>query len=213
MKHMIFCSVLLALAYGVNAKPYYSYDLYGTVTGDATAAGSLADVDIGDEFRIRLAIGKKNSGEHKISFLGVIGGWTIFEQETNGYYHWGDWSPERFYTSGSHSPLNAPDGNGSTVHPNDIYLTLLGMEQTGTVVIPEEKRLIRDTGEINLDQFHSGGFHFWFFNQVDGSSYSSEEDLYGSITRIMKVPEPGTLVLAVLGLAFLLIKRHQHHPQ
>jgi hypothetical protein len=99
------------------------------------------------------------------------------------------------------------------VHPNDIYLTLLGMEQTGTVVIPEEKRLIRDTGEINLDQFHSGGFHFWFFNQVDGSSYSSEEDLYGSITRIMKVPEPGTLVLAVLGLAFLLIKRHQHHPQ
>ena len=111
MKHMIFCSVLLALAYGVNAKPYYSYDLYGTVTGDATAAGSLADVDIGDEFRIRLAIGKKNSGEHKISFLGVIGGWTIFEQETNGYYHWGDWSPEAKSTTTDQS--NGHRGNGT----------------------------------------------------------------------------------------------------
>lgn len=211
MKRIILCSVLLALACGVNAKPYYSYDMYGTVSGGAIAAGSLADVNIGDEFRIRLAIGKKYSGKYKISFQGDIGGWTIFEQETNGYYHWGDLSPERFYTSGSDSPLNAPEGNGSTVHPIDIYLTLLGMEQSGTVVIPDEKRLIRDNGEINLDQFHSGGFHFWFFNHVDGSSYSSEEDLYGSISRIMEVPEPGTLVHSVLGLAFLLIKRHQRH--
>ncbi|MEP1216111.1 MAG: PEP-CTERM sorting domain-containing protein [Marinobacter sp.] len=211
MKRIIFCSLLLALTCDVSAKPFYSYDLYGTVTGDAAAADSLADVDIGDEFLIRLDIGKQDSGEHSISFQGVIGGWTIFEQETNGFYHWGDWSPERLYTTGSLSPLAPPEGSGSTVHPNDIYLTLLGMEQTGTVPIPEENRLVRDTGEINLDQFHSGGFQFWFFNQMDGSSQSSEHDLFGRITRIMKVPEPGTLVLSVLGLAFLLIKRHKCH--
>lgn len=213
MKQIIFCGVLLALACGVNAKPYYSYDLYGTVTGDAAAANALADVDIGDEFFIRLDIGKTDAGEHKIAFGGVIGGWTIYEQETNGYYHWGDWSPERFYTTGSLSPLTPPEGNGSTVTPYDIYLTLLGMEETGTVPIPEEKQLIRETGEINLDQFRSGGFHFWFFNQLDGNSSGSEEDLYGSITRIMKVPEPGTLVLSALGLVFLLIKRPQRNPR
>ena len=166
MKQLIFCGVLLVSAFGVDAKPYYSYDLYGTVTGDAAAADALADVDIGDEFLIRLDIGKTEAGEHTISFDGVIGGWSIYEQQSNGYYHWGDWSPERFYTTGSLSPLTAPEGNGSTVTPYDIYLTLLGMEQTGTVTIPEDQQLIRDSGEINLDQFHSGGFHFWFFNQI-----------------------------------------------
>ncbi|MDK8464276.1 PEP-CTERM sorting domain-containing protein [Marinobacter sp. SS13-12] len=213
MKHVMLFGLLLAFACGVNARPYYSYDLYGTVTGNAVAANSLADVNVGDEFLIRLNIGGKDSGEHKISFQGVIGGWDIFEQQTNGYYHWGDWSPERFYTTGSHSPLNAPDGNGSTVYPNDIYLTLLGMEQTGTVIIPEDDRLVRDTGELNLNQFRSGGFHFWFFNQGDGSTTSTEEDLYGSITRIMRVPEPGTLLLSALGLVFLLINRQLRYPR
>lgn len=213
MKQLIFCGVLLVSAFGVNAKPYYSYDLYGTVTGDAGAADALADVDIGDEFFIRLDIGKTEAGEHTISFDGVIGGWSIYEQQSNGYYHWGDWSPERFYTTGSLSPLTAPEGNGSTVTPYDIYLTLLGMEQTGTVTIPEDQQLIRDSGEINLDQFHSGGFHFWFFNQIEGSSNGTEEDLYGSITRITEVPEPGTLVLSALGLGFLLIRRGHRHPR
>ncbi|MBL3556723.1 MULTISPECIES: PEP-CTERM sorting domain-containing protein [Marinobacter] len=213
MKQIIFFGVLLSFACGVNAKPYYSYDLYGTVTGEAAAANALANVDIGDEFLIRLDIGKNDAGEHLISFDGVIGGWTIFEQESNGYYHWGDWSPERFYTTGSLSPLAAPEGNGSVVTPYDIYLTLLGMEETGTVPIPEEKQLVRDTGELNLDQFRSGGFHFWFFNQLDGSSTGSEQDLYGSITRILKVPEPGTLVLSALGLGFFLIKRRQRHQR
>lgn len=213
MKQIIFFGVLLSFAWGVNAKPYYSYDLYGTVTGDAAAANALADVDIGDEFLIRLDIGKNDSGEHLISFDGVIGGWSIFEQESNGYYHRGDWSPERFYTTGSLSPLAAPEGNGSTVTPYDIYLTLLGMDETGTVPIPEDEQLIRDTGEINLEQFRSGGFHFWFFNQLEGSPTGSEEDLYGSITRILKVPEPGTLVLSALGLGFFLIKRRQRHQR
>lgn len=213
MKQILFCGLLLALACGVHAKPYYSYNLYGTVTGNDAAANALANVDIGDEFLLRLDIGQLDSGEREISFHGVIGGWNIFEQHTNGFYHWGDWSPERFYTTGSLSPLTPPEGNGSTVTPYDIYLTLLGMEQTGTVPIPEEKQLIRESGEINLDQFRSGGFHFWFFNQLDGSSNGTEEDLYGSITRIMKVPEPGTLVLSALGLVFLVVRRAQRHPR
>lgn len=208
MKQIILFGFLLAFASGVNAKPYYSYDLHGTVTGNVAAANSLSDVDAGDEFFIRLNIWERNSDEHKVSFQGVIGGWAFLEQQTVAYYRWGDWSPERFYTTGSYSPLNAPDGNGSTVYPNDIFLTLLGMEQTGTVTIPEENRLIRDTGEINLNQFLSGSFHFWFFNQDHGSAYSTEEDLFGSITRIIEVPEPGTLLLSALGFVFLLIKQH-----
>lgn len=213
MKHVMLFGLLLAIACGVNARPYYAYDLYGTVTSDDAAASSLADVDIGDEFSIRLNVWANNSGEHKVAFEGVIGGWAFLQQQTTGYYAAGDSSPERFYTGGSYSPLNAPVGNGSTVHPYDIYLGLLGMEQTGTVTIPEENRLIRDTGELNLNQFHSGSFHFWFFDREDGSAFGTEQDLVGSIARIVEVPEPGTLLLSALGLVFLLIKRQLRYSR
>lgn len=211
MKHIILFGLLLVVTCGVHAKPYYSYHLHGTVTGNAAAANSLADVDAGDEFFIRLNIWEKNSDEHKVSFQGVIGEWAFLEQQTVAYYHWGDSSPERFYTGGSDSLLNAPDGNGSTVYPYDIYLGLLGMEQTGTGTIPEEDRLIRETGEINLNQFRSGSFHFWFFDQDFGDTSGTEEDLFGSITRIIEVPEPGTLLLSAIGLVFLLIKQHPRY--
>ncbi|GGC72771.1 hypothetical protein [Marinobacter halophilus] len=208
MKHLILAVFLLSVACGVHAKPFYSYDLHGMVTGDIGGVASLSGVHMGDEFTIRLNIWTHNSGQHKVSFQGVIGDWAFLEQQTVASYHWGDWSPERFYTFGSYSPLTPPEGNGSTVYPYALYLGFLGLEQTGTVTIPEENRLIRDTGEINLNQFHSGGFHFWFFNQEIGSPFGTEEDLYGSITRIVAVPEPSTLLLSALWFAFLCIKRH-----
>lgn len=198
MKHIILFGFLFVVACGAHSKPFYSYDLHGNVTGDIGAVSGLADINEGDSFVIRLNVWEKEAGAHRVSFQGDIGGWSLLEQETKAYYYWGDWSPERFYTTGSSSLLNPPDGNGSTVHPYNIYLTLLGMEQTGTVTIPEKNWLIRDTGEINLKQFRSGGFHFWFFNQ-ELESTNTEEDLVGSITRIVEVSEPSTLLLLALG--------------
>lgn len=210
MKHLFLFGLLLTVACGgVHAKPFYSYDLYGEVTGDAGGVDSLANINMGDEFVIRLNIWADDFGWHKVSFQGFIGSWAFLRQDSAAFYYWGDSAPERFGVFGSSSPLNPPEGsNGSTIHPYDIYLTLFGMEQTGTVTIPEEKRLIRNTGEINLNQFRSGGFHFWFFNQDYDSVYGTEEDLYGSINRIVAVPEPGTLLLSALGFGFLLICRN-----
>ena len=206
MKHLIFVSLLLSMACTVHAKPFYSYNLHGTVTGEASAASLLADVDIGDKFVIRLNIWEYSSGAHQVSFNGRIGSWTFSQQRAVAFYYWGDWSPERFYTSGSYSDFLAPAGNNSTIFPNGLYLTLLGMEQTGTKWIPEENRLIQDTGKINIDRFYSGSFYFWFFSQEAGSSFSTEEDLYGSISHIAEVPEPGTFILLTIACILLMTK-------
>lgn len=203
MKRLLLFSLLFAAACLAQAKPFYSYDLHGTVTGDPNGAAALSDVDIGDEFVIRLNVWARNSPDHKVAFHGVVGDWAFQQQHTSAFYIFGDDSPERFYTSGSYSPINPPAGNGSQVYPYDIYLTLYGMDETGTVNIPEDDWFVRDSGEINLDRFRSGGFHFWFFNQLHGDSYGTEEDLYGEISRIVEVPAPGSFVLVVLGLMFL----------
>lgn len=207
MKRLLLFGLLFAGACLAQAKPFYSYELHGIVTGDPNGAAALSDVDVGDEFVIRLNIWARNSPDHKVSFKGAVGDWEFQEQHTSAYYLYGDLSPERFYTGGSYSPINPPAGNGSQVYPYDIYLTLLGLEQTGTVDIPEEDWLIRDSGEINLDRFHSGSFHFWFFNQLHGDSYGTEEDLYGEISRIVAVPEPGTLFLLATGFLILVVRR------
>lgn len=210
MKRIMLFGLLLTLAYGVHAKPFYSYDLHGQVNGDVSGVTTLADVDMADEFVIRLNIWERNEGRHKVSFHGIIGGWAFSEQQTDAFYYWG---PERFYTVGSYSPLNPPVGVDSVVYPNDLYLTMLGRDRSGTGPIPKENWLIWNSGEINLRQFHSGSFHFWFFSQDYVNGHSTEEDLFGSITRIIEVPEPATLLLSVLGLVFLLFKRLSRYPQ
>lgn len=206
MKQLVFLGLWLAFASMVSAKPFYSYDLHGTVTSDSAAAGSLADVEIGDEFVIRLNIWARNSPDHRVSFQGDIGDWSFQTQESIAYYLYGDLSPERFYTTGSDSTINPPAGNGSVIYPNDIFLTLMGVEQTGMVDIPEEKWLIRESGEINLDQFHSGSFSFWFFAQTAEGGGGAEEDLFGVITRIVEVPEPGSFALAALSFFFMVMR-------
>ena len=61
MKQLVFLGLWLALVGVSHATPYYSYDIHGTVTGNVTAADSLFDVEIGDEFVIRLNIWARNS--------------------------------------------------------------------------------------------------------------------------------------------------------
>jgi hypothetical protein len=206
MKQLVFLGLWLALVGVSHATPYYSYDIHGTVTGNVTAADSLFDVEIGDEFVIRLNIWARNSADHRVSFQGKIGGWSFQAQESIAYYLYGDSSPERFYTTGGYSTINPPAGNGSLIYPNDIFLTLMGVEQTGTVDIPEEKWLIRESGEINLDQFHSGSFSFWFFTQTAEGGGSTEEDLFGVIHRIVEVPEPGSFALAAFSFFFVVMR-------
>lgn len=77
MKRIMLFGLLLTLAYGVHAKPFYSYDLHGQVNGDVSGVTTLADVDMADEFVIRLNIWERNEGRHKVSFHGIIGGWAF----------------------------------------------------------------------------------------------------------------------------------------
>lgn len=72
MKRIMLFGLLLTLAYGVHAKPFYSYDLHGQVNGDVSGVTTLADVDMADEFVIRLNIWERNEEGTKFRSMELL---------------------------------------------------------------------------------------------------------------------------------------------
>ncbi|WP_428398102.1 PEP-CTERM sorting domain-containing protein [Marinobacter salarius] len=194
-------AILWCFSVQANAAPIWTYDLEGTVSGSEEAAGYLADIGVGDSFSIRMSMQKQLDGSHKINFRGSLGGWLFTRQEASAYYLHSDSAPERFYSSGSSSLLNAPAGTLGAIDPLDIYIQLFGLETTGAVDIAEKDRLIKAHGWLDAEQFLSGKLSFNFFAQLglDGTAWA-EDDLVGNITSIVEVSEPESLLLFLIGL-------------
>jgi len=194
-------AILWCFSVQANAAPIWTYDLEGTVSGSEEAAGYLADIGVGDSFSIRMSMQKQLDGSHKINFSGSLGGWLFTQQEASAYYLHSDSAPERFYSSGSSSLLNAPAGTLGAIDPWDIYLQLFGLETTGAVDIAEEDKLIKSDGWLDVDQFLQGNISFNFFAQLgpEGSSWT-ENDLFGDIHSIVQVSESTPAVMMAIGL-------------
>lgn len=213
MRVGILLTILWCFSFQANAAPIWTYDLKGTISGSAEAAGYLADVDVGDSFTVRMSIQKQVDGSHKINFNGALGGWLFTPQEASAYYLHSDSAPERFYSSGSSSLLNAPSGTLGAIDPWDIYLQLFGMETTGAVSIVEEDKLIKSNGWLDIDQFLHGSISFNFFAQLgpEGSAWA-EDDLFGEINSIVQVSESTPAVMMAIGLLLIFVghprKRH-----
>lgn len=194
-------AILWCFSVQANAAPIWTYDLEGTVSGSEEAAGYLADIGVGDSFSIRMSMQKQLDGSHKINFSGSLGGWLFTRQEASAYYLHSDSAPERFYSSGSSSLLNAPAGTLGAIDPWDIYLQLFGLETTGSVDIAEEDKLVKSDGWLDVDQFLQGNISFNFFAQLgpEGSSWT-EHDLFGDIHSIVQVSESTPAMLMAIGL-------------
>ncbi|AZR42821.1 hypothetical protein [Marinobacter salarius] len=194
-------AILWCFSVQANAAPIWTYDLEGTVSGSEEAAGYLADIGVGDSFSIRMSMQKQLDGSHKINFSGSLGGWLFTRQEASAYYLHSDSAPERFYSSGSSSLLNAPAGTLGAIDPWDIYLQLFGLETTGAVDIAEEDKLVKSDGWLDVDQFLQGNISFNFFAQLgpEGSSWT-ENDLFGDIHSIVQVSESTPAVMMAIGL-------------
>lgn len=201
MRVGILLAVLWCISFQVNAAPIWEYDLKGTISGSAEAAGYLADVDVGDDFAIRMSIQKQLDGSHKVKFNGALGSWLFTPQEASAYYLHSDSAPERFYSSGSSSLLNAPTGTMGAIDPWDIYIQLFGLETTGSVNIAEEDKLIKSDGWLDVDQFLNGSISFNFFAQLgpEGSAWT-EDDLFGDIHSIVQVSESTPAMMMAIGL-------------
>ena len=197
-------AILWCFSVQANAAPIWTYDLEGTVSGSEEAAGYLADIGVGDSFSIRMSMQKQLDGSHKINFSGSLGGWLFTRQEASAYYLHSDSAPERFYSSGSSSLLNAPAGTLGAIDPWDIYLQLFGLETTGAVDIAEEDKLIKSDGWLDVDQFLHGNISFNFFAQLgpEGSSWT-EDDLFGDIHSIVQVSESTPAVMMTIGLLYI----------
>jgi len=204
MRVGILLAILWGLSFQANAAPIWTYDLKGTVSGSAEAAGYLADIDVGDSFTVRMSIQKQLDGSHKINFNGALGGWLFTPQEASAYYLYSDSAPERFYSSGSSSLLNAPAGTVGAIDPWDIYLQLFGLETTGAVGIAEEDKLIKSNGWLDVDQFLHGNISFNFFAQLgpEGSAWA-EDDLFGNIDSIVEVSESTPAAMLAIGLLYI----------
>ena len=183
-------AILWCFSVQANAAPIWTYDLEGTVSGSEEAAGYLADIGVGDSFSIRMSMQKQLDGSHKFT-----------RQEASAYYLHSDSAPERFYSSGSSSLLNAPAGTLGAIDPWDIYLQLFGLETTGAVDIAEEDKLVKSDGWLDVDQFLQGNISFNFFAQLgpEGSSWT-ENDLFGDIHSIVQVSESTPAVMMAIGL-------------
>ncbi len=204
MRVGILLAVLWCFSVQANAAPIWTYDLEGTVSGSEEAAGYLADIGVGDSFSIRMSMQKQLDGSHKINFSGSLGGWLFTQQEASAYYLHSDSAPERFYSSGSSSLLNAPAGTLGAIDPWDIYLQLFGLETTGAVDIAEEDKLIKSDGWLDVDQFLHGNIYFNFFAQLgpEGNSWT-EDDLFGDIHSIVQVSESTPAVMMTIGLLYI----------
>ena len=194
-------AILWCFSVQANAAPIWTYDLEGTVSGSEEAAGYLADIGVGDSFSIRMSMQKQLDGSHKINFSGSLGGWLFTRQEASAYYLHSDSAPERFYSSGSSSLLNAPAGTLGAIDPWDIYLQLFGLETTVAVDIAEEDKLVKSDGWLDVDQFLQGNISFNFFAQLgpEGSSWT-ENDLFGDIHSIVQVSESTPAMMMAIGL-------------
>lgn len=201
MRVSIMFAVLWCFSVQANAAPIWTYDLNGTVSGSEEAAGYLSDINIGDSFTVRMSIQKQLDGSHKINFEGSLGSWLFSPQEASAYYLHSDSAPERFYSTGSSSLLNAPEGTLGAIDPWDIYIQLFGLETTGSVDITEEDKLIKSNGWLDVDQFLHGSISFNFFAQLgpEGSAWA-EDDLFGDISSIVQVSESTPAVMMAIGL-------------
>ncbi|MGM0767456.1 MAG: PEP-CTERM sorting domain-containing protein [Pseudomonadota bacterium] len=191
--------LLLAPALAVSGT-IRSYDLTGKVSGPGASADYLRDISVDDDIFIKLRLNHDDSG-HKLNFSGNIGSWSFSPQETAGLYSIGDSAPERFFTLGSSSVLEPPVGNVGQILAVDLFLTLFGFDEDGTVSIPESQRLVKSDGSIDTAWFRSGQLSFNFLALYDPATGEGvETDLNGTIDAIRAIPEPSSALLLCMGM-------------
>lgn len=213
----IFACLIILFPLCSNSNPIRTYDLKGSVSGTDQAAGFLKDISVGDSFEIQMDVQLLSGTSLNVRFGGNIGGWTFARQETSGFYYLGDFGPERFLTTGSPSFLNNPEAETGKVQALDIFISLFGLDQTGSILVPEDERLVRNDGRIDPSRFYSGHMSFEFLAMIDANQEQGlETNIFGEIDSLTRVLEPGSAIILLsgfLGLGLIhLTKRTTPQP-